>query len=487
LVQWDRQHNRYDLHPVVRAYAFGKLEDKQATYAQVKGYFEALPAEDTEQAQDVADLRVTLELYHALLNGDQPDDALQLYYDRLASPLRFALGSYATMVEVLSPLFLQGFDQPPALSSTGHQAYTSNELALAFDNLGDGAQAQRLYAVQIRLRLHERNARHLATGLSNLGQSLRDGGKQLATAERAFHLTLSLGQAAHEQRQIDVAHRDLVSVASLTGAWRQGEEAHAALQASPDADVKLGPFPFIHAARLRWGQGEDPAPLLEQALRRAREERFLYAERETQRLSGEVAFARGELPAAQAAWQEAHAIAQREGVPLGPYLADLARLQAAQENGAQAKALLAEALALGGFGVALAAVEVCTALGEPAEAKRYVDAAYREAWADGPPYAFYHELKRIRAAIQTLGLPEPQLPQFDPSRVQPIPNEDEIRVFIEELKREQHEDADEDEDDAPPEDMLALTPETQAAGLTASDSPAKQNRQRPWWKFWSQN
>ena len=57
LVQWDRAHNRYDLHPVVRAYAYGKLEDREATYAQVRSYFEALPAEDTEQAQDVADLR----------------------------------------------------------------------------------------------------------------------------------------------------------------------------------------------------------------------------------------------------------------------------------------------------------------------------------------------------------------------------------------------------------------------------------------------
>ena len=70
-VESDRS-NRYDLHPVVRAYAYGKLEDKQATYAQVRSYFEALPEEDEERVQDVADLRRTLELYHALLNGDSP-------------------------------------------------------------------------------------------------------------------------------------------------------------------------------------------------------------------------------------------------------------------------------------------------------------------------------------------------------------------------------------------------------------------------------
>jgi hypothetical protein len=485
LVQWDRKNNRYDLHPVVRAYAYGRLEDKQATYAQVKGYFEALPREDTRQAQDVADLRQTLELYHALLNGGQPDDALQLYYDRLGNPLLYALGAYATIVELLSPLFTDGFDQPPTLSTINDQGFTAVTLALAFKNLGDYAQAQRLYAVADRLYLQERRVSFLATGLSNLSQSLRDGG-QLAVAERASQLSLSLAQAAHEQEEIDAADQDLVALFAITGNWEQGEEAYAALQASPEKLIKNWATTFIFAARLRWGQGLDPAPLLDEALRRAHEPRFLYAEREAQRLIGEVAFARGELPTAQAAWQEAHAIAQRQGVPLGLSLADLARLHsalqtaqhdAAQRAEGQAKALLTEALALGGRGVALAAVEVYTALGELTEAKQFVDTAYREAWADGPPYAFYHELQRIRAALQTLGLPEPQLPPFDPSRIPPLPDEAEIRAFIEELNQ-----------------GTTNTPAYGAQVVTAEPEPVMEhvppgtgNGKRAWWKIWSRN
>jgi hypothetical protein len=457
LVQWDRGHNRYDLHPVVRAYAYGKLEDKEGAYAQVRSYFEALPAEDTEQVQDVADLRRTLELYHALLNGGQPDDALQLFYDRLAAPLREALGAYATMVELLSPLFPQGFDQPPALRTADDQAYTASALAAAFWNLGDQARAQRLYVIGNRLYMQERNARNLGGGLGNLGRSLQDAG-QLAAAGRVYQLELALAQAAHEQVDIDDAHRDLVRLAASTGAWAEGEAAYTALRASPVEDVKTSAHAFIHAARLRWGQGQDPAPLLAQALRVAREDRILFAEREAQRLAGEVDFARGDLAQAQEAWQAAYAIAQREGLPLGPFLADLARVHAAQREGAQAKATLTEALALGGRGVALAAVEVYTALGEPAVAKSYVEAAYHEAWADGPPYAFVHELTRIRAALKTLGMPEPQLPPFDPDRVLPLPDEAEIRAFIAELNKDQK--------DA---------------------TPAQHNGHRPWWKIWSRN
>jgi hypothetical protein len=289
----------------------------------------------------------------------------------------------------------------------------------------------------------------------------------------------------HAQWQIDIAYDDLVSLYATTGDWTQGEAAYAALQASPDEDVKTDSFTFIELARLRWGQGQDPMSLLAEALRRASAERFLKSEREAQRLAGEIAFAPGDLARAEGAWQAAYTIAQREGIPLGSYLADLARLHAAQRDGEQAKALLAEALALGGHAVSLAAVEVYTALGEHAEAKRYVDAAYREAWADGPPYAFYHELQRIRAALKTLGTPEPQLPPFDLSRVQPLPDEAEIRAFIENLKRKQEEAAEEDEDaeDGLPDDPLALP-----SGVD-SGAPVQQQRQgkHPWWKFWSQN
>jgi tetratricopeptide (TPR) repeat protein len=475
LVQWDRRNNRYDLHPVVRAYAYGKLEDKEATYAQVKSYFAALPVENTEHVHDVTDLRQTLELYHALLNSNQSDDAQQLYYDRLRRPLREALGTYATIVELLSPLFTDGFDQPPALHAVAWQAFTANELAVALFHLGDLAQAQRLYAVSCRLSLQEQDAPNLVIDMGALGQSLQDAGR-LSAAERRFQLALALAQAAHEPQGVAWMQQYLINLYSTTGEWAQAEAAYTAVQNSPDEDIKTQMFTSIYAAGLRWGQGQNPDPLLEEVLRRVREQRFLYAEREAQRLTGEVACSRGDLSAAEAAWQEAYAIAQREGTILGPYLADLARLHATRQESDQARALITEALALGGQNVALAAVEVYTALGEPTEAKRYVDTAYREAWADGPPYAFYHELRRIRAVIQTLGIPEPRLPPFDPSHVQPIPNEMEIRAFIEALKRQ-------NEPDTPAQAVLPAASMEPNVWLQ-EETRAKQNGKRPWWQIW---
>jgi hypothetical protein len=154
-------------------------------------------------------------------------------------------------------------------------------------------------------------------------------------------------------------------------------------------------------------------------------------------------------------------------------MADLARIYAAQRDNAQAKALITEALTLGGRNVALAAVEVLTALEEPEAAKAHVEDAYREAWADGPPYAFYHELKRIRAAIQALGIPEPQLPPFDPAKVPPVPYEAEIRAFIDELRQEQG------------GDSSATLVDADSSASQALDSKPKAHR--PWWRIWARS
>jgi hypothetical protein len=50
--------------------------------------------------------------------------------------------------------------------------------------------------------------------------------------------------------------------------------------------------------------------------------------------------------------------------------------------------------------------------------------AYRLAWCDGPPFAYDYGLRTARAHLQTLGVPEPDMPPYDPSkheRIEEIP------------------------------------------------------------------
>lgn len=436
LAQWDRKHNRYDLHPVVRSFAYARLENKTETLARLRSYFEALPAENNAQVQDVSDLHRTLEIYHALVESDLFDQAYELYSSRLSDLLFYNLGAYTTIVELLRPLFIRGFAEPPALTQQRAQSYAANDLAMALKNLDESSQARTLYGIGIRLDLQARDAESLDADLSNLGTSLRDEGRYLAAAERAFTIERALTTAIADQRRQDEVWRDSIGLYALTGAWKSGETAYAALLASPDEDTKQGVYTSILAARLRFGQGKDVTELLNMAITRARSIRFPRAERDARRLQGEFALSRGDLVQAEEAWQAALAIAQQQSQPLGPYLADLARLRARQGHAALAQQLITEAVTQGGLGVMLAAAEVYLAVGDPTQAMRYALPAYTEAWADGPPYAQALELERARVALKSLGISEPHLPPFDPAKVAPVPYEAEIRAFIDELRKE---------------------------------------------------
>lgn len=48
--------------------------------------------------------------------------------------------------------------------------------------------------------------------------------------------------------------------------------------------------------------------------------------------------------------------------------------------------------------------------------------AYELAWCDGPPYAYAYGLKHAKQLLAQLGAPEPDLPPFDESNFEPLPD-----------------------------------------------------------------
>ena len=47
--------------------------------------------------------------------------------------------------------------------------------------------------------------------------------------------------------------------------------------------------------------------------------------------------------------------------------------------------------------------------------------AYRSAWCDGPPWAYFWGLEKAKTRFQALGVPEPDMPSFDESKFEPMP------------------------------------------------------------------
>src|SRR5262249_22960695 len=113
---------------------------------------------------------------------------------------------------------------------------------------------------------------------------------------------------------------------------------------------------------------------------------------------------------------------------------DLARILATAGQQTEARRLLETVLEQAPSGTLhyphCVVAETYMRLGDREQARAHALQAYRHAWADGPPHVWWWALKRTRAVLTELSEPEPVLPPFDPSRVEPVPYEDEIRILI---------------------------------------------------------
>jgi len=65
--------------------------------------------------------------------------------------------------------------------------------------------------------------------------------------------------------------------------------------------------------------------------------------------------------------------------------------------------------------------DICLAEDDKSGAIDAATNAYRAAWCDGPPWAYHWGLEKAKAHLQALGAPEPDMPPFDESKFEPLP------------------------------------------------------------------
>jgi len=80
--------------------------------------------------------------------------------------------------------------------------------------------------------------------------------------------------------------------------------------------------------------------------------------------------------------------------------------------------------------------ELWLALGDHEKAAQHALAAYTWAWADGEPYVRRSLLNRVKALLETLGVPIPDLPPYDETEAEKFSWEDDVRAVIETLNAE---------------------------------------------------
>jgi tetratricopeptide (TPR) repeat protein len=437
LVGWDKRANRYDLHPIVRGVVWDNLnlDTQRGIYTSLQSHFEALPKiDDWHEVTSLEDLTPAIELYNALIGLERYDDAAGLFYERLCKATLWRLSASRQQAELLEMLFPDGLDQLPRLGRPYDQGLMLQLLALAYHYGGQPGRASPLFSRSNMFASEMKRDDSLSAGLCNLSEALMLSGalrEAEATPRRALVIT-------REQHDHFSEATTLVLLGLKLIARGITDESDSALQRSlrivtarPQAQMEgvinshlaqralwLSEFAtalsfanrawklayllnyerdFTYAARR---QGEAALGLndfataderLHYALTRARMVNFTEEELPALVALAELRRRRGDLKAAREFLDDVWDAAERGPYPL--IHADACNVLAQVERDA---------------GNMAAAVEAATR-------------AYRLAWCDGPPFAYHWGLEKARRHLRELGASEPEMPPFDESKFEPMP------------------------------------------------------------------
>ena len=228
LLHHDRQTNRYDLHPIVRRYAYDRLggAEREAAHGQLRDYFAAVPP--PERVQRLEDLAPVIELYHHTVRAGQYGTARDLYYNRLWRTLYYQFGAYRLEIELLSTLFPDGEYQPPHFKDENALAWTLNTLANSYSRSGQPRQALPLFERNAEYDEKHGRKRHLADGLRYLASMVQIWIGALWLAEANLRRSIALYREIESEYLEAAGHANLGWLLAYRGMWEEAEEELAA-------------------------------------------------------------------------------------------------------------------------------------------------------------------------------------------------------------------------------------------------------------------
>ncbi|MFC2036759.1 restriction endonuclease [Chloroflexota bacterium] len=299
LIFFDQERWRYDLHPIVRAYAYDRLVDKEGVHLRLRDYFSAVLSPDVDRADSVEDLAPIVELYHHTVRAGWYDEAADLFHDRLSDPLYFRFGAYQTEIDLLRALFPDHLDPVtgqwardpassdqvalPRLTGKSAQAWTLNAMASSYSCSGQLRSALPLLEMHNRLQSELGEKQNLAIGLENLASVELELG-ELAAADRNLRRIVEWASKSGDFGLQASGHRELGRLLAYRGSF---DEARLQLDTATEIEERISPMQsegITWTYRAQWallkgdshGVLEAAAPALQQAEEVAKSRDFVY-------------------------------------------------------------------------------------------------------------------------------------------------------------------------------------------------------------------
>jgi tetratricopeptide (TPR) repeat protein len=225
------REGRFDLHPIVRRYAYDFLgrEEREAAHRGLRDYFAAVPA--PEKVKSLEDLVPVIELYHHMVRAGEYDAGFELFGDRLDTAIYYQLGASELCIEPLRALFPDSEESPPRLREERDQSWTLNELANSYSLSGQPRRAVALFERANEIHDRKGDKGNLAIGLGNLAYMAQLPTGALRNAEASLRRRIELAREVKDERVEASGHCELGRLLVYSGRWKPAEsELRVALE-----------------------------------------------------------------------------------------------------------------------------------------------------------------------------------------------------------------------------------------------------------------
>lgn len=437
LLGWDRNSNRYDLHPIVRGVVWKNLDpDKQyEIHGSLKSHFEAMPMiEDYTEVQTIEDLRPAIELYNSLIEMKLFDQAFRVLYEKLDDAILYRLSVNNLRRVLLEQLFVDGVDQLPSLSSKTNQGWVMDALGHGYRFSGSLSKAISLYNRGEEIAILHNNDHNAAISLSNSSTSFRLSG-QLFKAEFYARKGLKIAINHKDDFLKSIIMTVLGEALSSRGGYNEAKKVFVLkIRLSNEQKLKQNEgtgTAFLAQTLLYNNENKLAKELADEAWKLASFNRF---ERDFIRAASYQGIAALRLNDVNTANERLHfALKLSQSIQSIEdelqVLVALAEFHLKNKDLKKAREYLydiwnyakegpyplfhADALNI------LAQIEIQE--GSKEKAIKAATEAYQRAWCDGPPYAYHYGLEKAKSLLKELGAQEPKMPAFDPSKFEPMP------------------------------------------------------------------
>jgi tetratricopeptide (TPR) repeat protein len=194
LLQYDLNGKRYDLHPVVRGVAAGRMggDETREVGQRVVDYFTSQLHDSWESAETLGDIAPGLQVMRVLLRMRRYQEALRTYEGDLANALSFNLDANTEIQALLRPFFPDGWDGESVPLDASDLSYLLNDAAMSL-SVTYPDQAWRLNERGLVLDIRESRAGAVSNGVRNLSVVAWDANR-LAESARLSSLALEVAE-----------------------------------------------------------------------------------------------------------------------------------------------------------------------------------------------------------------------------------------------------------------------------------------------------